>query len=96
VFFVHGDYAIATITFDLWKFRIRFDIFSLIVNFINKEWIPCHITIGLFETLDIWRVVLVRQVKALLAKFNFINKFLAYGKDESKNLAILKETKSSL
>jgi hypothetical protein len=31
-------------------------------------------------------------VKALLAKFNFINKFLAYGKDESKNLAILKET----
>jgi hypothetical protein len=35
-------------------------------------------------------------VKALLAKFNLIDKIFVYGKDESKNPTILKETQSSL
>jgi hypothetical protein len=44
-----GDCVIITITFDLWMFKTRFDTFALLVNFNNKEWVHCQITIKLFE-----------------------------------------------
>ncbi len=50
MFLVLGDCSIVAITFDLfWMCRTWFDIFALIMNFINKIWVLCHITIGLFK-----------------------------------------------
>jgi hypothetical protein len=48
-FLALGNYATIAVTFDLWKLKIGFDMFALVVNFIHKEWVPYHITIGLFE-----------------------------------------------
>jgi hypothetical protein len=62
VLLAFGDYAIVAITIDLWMSKIGFDIFTFVVNFINKEWVLCHITIGFFATPDI-----------LGAYFNFKN-----------------------
>ncbi len=50
-----GHYAIIAITFDLWMFKTRFNMFALILNFINKEWVFCYITIGLFEALNMFK-----------------------------------------
>lgn len=50
-----GDYAITTITFDLWMFKTGFDTFALLVNFNNKEWVHCQITIELFEAPKYFR-----------------------------------------
>jgi hypothetical protein len=50
-----GCYAIIAITFDLWMFKTRFDMFALILNFINKEWVFFYITIGLFEVLNMFK-----------------------------------------
>jgi hypothetical protein len=49
MFLALGDHATITITFDLWMSKTRFRRFTLIMNFINKEWVPYHITIWLFE-----------------------------------------------
>jgi hypothetical protein len=38
-----------TCTFDLWMAKGVFDIFALVVNYINKKWVACHITIGILE-----------------------------------------------
>jgi hypothetical protein len=62
VLLAFGDYAIVAITIDLWMSKIGFDIFTLVMNFINKEWVICHIIIGLFNAPDI-----------LGACFNWIN-----------------------
>lgn len=45
--FIETNTIIAT--FDLWMFWGGFDIFTLVVNYINKKWKACHITIGIFE-----------------------------------------------
>jgi hypothetical protein len=37
------------VPFDMWMLRMDFDTFALIMNFLNWEWVPCHVTIGLFE-----------------------------------------------
>jgi hypothetical protein len=78
-----------TITFDLWISRSGYDTFAFVVNFINQDQFPCNITIGLFETLDISSVVLVKEVKVLLAEFNLRNKVIAYVKDKGANLNFL-------
>jgi hypothetical protein len=44
--------------FDLWMFRFKHDIFALVINFINLQWVPYHVTMGLFETIDITRIVM--------------------------------------
>jgi len=37
------------VTFDLWMSQTSFDTFALVMNFLNWEWVPFHVTIGLFE-----------------------------------------------
>ncbi len=37
------------VTIDLWMSRMNFHTFPLVVNFLNLEWITCHVIIGLFE-----------------------------------------------
>jgi hypothetical protein len=42
-----------TISFDLWMFRSEYDTFVIVINFINSLWVPCHVTMGLFEATSI-------------------------------------------
>jgi hypothetical protein len=37
------------ISFYLWMFRARVDTFVMIVHFLNVQWEPSHIIVGLFE-----------------------------------------------
>ncbi len=67
-----------------------YDIFPLVINFINQAWIPCHIIIGLFETFNISNVTLTEEMKVLLVEFNLTNKVVVYVKDEGINLIFFK------
>ncbi len=46
-----------TTSFDLWMSRCGHDTFALLINFINSQWVPCHVTMGLFETIYTIEVV---------------------------------------
>jgi hypothetical protein len=39
--------------FDLWMSHGGFDTFFLVVNYINRQWISCHVIIRIFEVHDI-------------------------------------------
>jgi len=47
---------------------MSFDTFALIMNFLNLEWVPCHVTIGLFKALDISGVALAEIIKFFFGK----------------------------
>lgn len=72
--------------FNLEMSKTWFDTFSLIIYFINDDWVPCHSTIELFETFDTFGVTLAKQVKSSLVEYQFINKIIVYVKDEGTNL----------
>jgi hypothetical protein len=42
------DAIIVITTFDLWMFRGCFDMFVVVVNYINKKSEPCHVIMGVF------------------------------------------------
>jgi hypothetical protein len=62
-----------------------FDTFTLVINFINDDWVPCHSTLELFETFDAFGITLIKQPKSLLVEYQFINKIVIYVKDEGTN-----------
>jgi hypothetical protein len=36
----------ATTTFDHWMFKGAYDVFTLVINFLNSDWQPKHVIIG--------------------------------------------------
>ncbi len=59
--------TIITTTFDLWMFKAGgFETFVLVVNYINKKWEACHITIRIFEIKEALGVAMVVQLKDFL------------------------------
>jgi hypothetical protein len=66
--------------------------FALVVNFIGDFWVLFHVTIKLFEALNIYGIILAKIVKPLLRKM--INKIVFYVKDEGSNLGTLESTLS--
>ncbi len=76
-----------TISFDLWMFRSGHDTFALVINFINSHWVPCHVTMGLFEVIDTFGVVMAAQVKELMLFYNLLDKLIAYVKNKGGNLS---------
>lgn len=81
--------VIVTTFFDLWMFKTKFDTFALVINFINDNWLLCHITIKLLKTSNISKVTLAKQVKSLLVEYQFINNIITYVKNKGTNLNIL-------
>lgn len=79
----------ASITFDLWMSRVGFDTFTLVVNFISRDWKPCHVTIGLFEAMDTRGDSLAQQMNPILEEFKLTKKIIAYVKDEGANLVTM-------
>jgi hypothetical protein len=43
----------------------RFDMIALVLNNINKKWVPCHIIIWIFEVYETSRVAMALQMKDL-------------------------------
>jgi hypothetical protein len=39
--------------FDLWMSKGAYNIFALVINFLDENWQPKKVTIGLFETTKI-------------------------------------------
>jgi hypothetical protein len=50
-----------TTTIDLCMSQKGFDIFVLVVNYINKKWETCHITIRMFYVHETTRVAMAMQ-----------------------------------
>jgi hypothetical protein len=75
---------------NVWLVDVKFsyDTFSLVINFINQSWVPCHIIVGLFEVPNIFGVTFIEQVKVILGEFNLTNKVIAYVKYEGATLII--------
>jgi hypothetical protein len=71
-----------TCSFDLWMSHVNFDTFDIIVSFINASWVPCHVTIEIFEVNNVTGVAMENQVKSLLDSFDLLDKVIAYIKDE--------------
>jgi hypothetical protein len=80
-------------TFDLWMLKLSYDISTLVINFINPSWVPCHISVGLFETPNISIATFVEKMKVLLVEFNLSNKYV---NDERINLNSLTTTLISI
>jgi hypothetical protein len=83
------SYVTTTSSFNLWMSRSRHNTFALVINFINSYWVPCHVKVGLFEAIDTIGVVMVMQVRDLLASYNLLKKLVVYVKDEGGNMSTL-------
>jgi hypothetical protein len=67
-FFLAFVDAIIVITiFNLWMSQGGFDMFALVVNYINKKWEPCHVTTTNLEVHETSGVAMAIQLKDLLA-----------------------------
>jgi len=49
--------------FYLWMSKRAHDVFALVFNFLGKDWVPKHITIGLFETSKTFKQTLKNNYK---------------------------------
>lgn len=72
-----------------WMSWGKFDTFALVVNYINKSGVPCHIIARIFEAQKTIKTNMVLQLKDLLFHFNLCDKVIAYVKDKGTNLNIL-------
>jgi hypothetical protein len=65
-----------------------YDVFALVVNFINVDWTPTpkHVMIKLFEAIETMKQTMVLKFQALFNKYNLRIKIFAYVKDEGVNL----------
>jgi len=43
---------LATTCFDLWMSKGTYDIFALVINFLDENWQPKKLIISLFETIE--------------------------------------------
>jgi hypothetical protein len=46
------SYVHVITSFNLWMFKKAHDICTLVVNLFGENWVPKHITIGLFEAFE--------------------------------------------
>jgi len=67
--------------------RSRHDTFTLVINLINLQWVPCHVIVGMFKDINIAGITMVAQVKDLLSFYSLCDKLITYVKDEGGNLS---------
>lgn len=90
--------GIVTIAFHLWMSRARYDTLTTLVNFVEKSWMPQHVTMGLFDAPKTSGIALAKIVKLLLEplleqlleQFKLLTKVIACVKDEGSILKTLK------
>jgi hypothetical protein len=64
-----SDCLSTTTTFDHWISIGAHDVFALVVNFINANWQPNQVTIGLFGAIEITSQTMAMKFQALLDKY---------------------------
>jgi hypothetical protein len=79
------SWVTTTTYFDLWMSRFKHDMFVLMINFINSLWVLCYVIVGLFKSTNMFRIVMVAQVKDFL--YNLLDKLIVYVKDEGGNMS---------
>jgi hypothetical protein len=62
-----------------------YDIFSLVINFLNENWEPKKLTIGIFEAIKTTSQALARNLRDLLDFYGLNKKINVYVKDEGEN-----------
>jgi hypothetical protein len=65
-----------------------YDIFALVINFLDENWQPKKVTIDLFEAIETTSQALTRNLKKLLDSYGLSKKIIAYIKDEGENLSM--------
>jgi len=75
----------ATMSFDLWMFKRGYDVFTLVVNFLNSNWEPKHVTIGLFEAIETIGQALAIKFNIIVGQVWFKEENIVYVKDERFN-----------
>jgi hypothetical protein len=78
--------TIVITSFDLWMFKGNANIFALVINFLNKFWIPMHVIVGLFKVNETSGQNMAIQPKSLLSKFGLMHYVIAFVKDKVINL----------
>ena len=73
----------------LWMSRCGINTFCLVVDFVDGEWVPQHLIVGIFKVSDMFGVALVEVVKWLLSEFGLTYQVLTYAKDDNINLNML-------
>ncbi len=66
-------------SFDLWMSKNAYDIFALVINFLDENWQPKKVTIGLFEVTKTTCQALVINLSELLDSYG-LKKIVAYVK----------------
>jgi hypothetical protein len=74
----------AIASFDLWMSKGTYDIFALVIKFLNENWQPKKVTINLFEACQ----ALTINLKKLLDSYGLRKKIIVYVKDEGANLTM--------
>ncbi len=78
--------CVSTITnFDLWMSKGAYDIFALVINFLDGNWKPREVTIGLFKATKTTNQTLAKNLNELLDSY-LRKKIIIYVKDEGANL----------
>ncbi len=67
--------------FGLWMLGVGYDMFIMVVNFINNSWEPTHLIVGVFEVQNIIVVAMTNQV-VFFNSFDLLNKIIVYVKSE--------------
>jgi len=80
-----NDYNSVIANFDLWMSKGVCDVFILVIIFLGSDWKPKHVTLGLFEAVEIIKHTLIRILIELLDGYGLRNKIIAYVKDEGSN-----------
>jgi hypothetical protein len=65
------------------------DVSTLVISFLGSDWKPKHVTLDLFEAIDITKQALVRNLIDLLDIYGLKNKIITYVKDEGSTLNTL-------
>lgn len=55
-----------SVTFDLWMSRGTQDTFCVVVDVLDTDWMPQHVTVGVFRADDTSGAALARIVEPLL------------------------------
>lgn len=69
-----GKSATVSVTFDLWMSRGTQDTFCMVVNFLDTDWVPRHVTVGVFRAQSTTGASLATIVEPLLKEFNLLDK----------------------
>jgi hypothetical protein len=63
-----------------------YDIFALAINFIDENWQPKKVTIGLFEAIEIIGQTLAKNLKEILDSYGLSKKIIVYVNNKGEKL----------